>query len=181
MPEYFSVLSVPPKCEPVTLKEALTQCHAEKGVEDEWFRARISTGREMVESFVNQSLMPQVWVLTVEGNIPAVIDLPRSPVIELVSLRYQAGPRYEAIGIDLDKAALRNEGLPARLLVPDNYIRRGILRIEYRTGYANPKLMPKEFKEAILLYVSHSYENRAGERELPEAFYNLIEKRRLYL
>jgi len=180
MTQYFQTLTAPPEAEPVTLDEALVQCHAEKGVEDDWFEARISAGRQEVENFVNQSIMPQTRVLIVEGHIPTVIYLPRSPTIKIVSIDHQIGPRYERIGIDLKYATLLNESLQARLLTPDGYS-RGILRIKYEAGYTDPKLIPQAFKEAILLYVSHNYENRSGERELPEAFYNLIKKHRLFL
>lgn len=180
---YFSLsLSVPPEDGPITLEEALTQCHAEAGVEDDWFMARIRAGVELVENFVKQSLMPQTRVLRVEGFMPEVIEIRRSPLIKLLDMRYQTSPRHEWYGIELDKVVTIKEGLPSRVLVPNEYIgKNGILRIEYQAGYADTKLIPSELKDAILLYVSHNYENRSGERELPEAFYNLIERHRIYL
>ncbi|MCL2690265.1 MAG: hypothetical protein FWE57_10535, partial [Chitinispirillia bacterium] len=101
---YFSLsLSVPPEDGPITLEEALTQCHAEAGVEDDWFMARIRAGVELVENFVKQSLMPQTRVLRVEGFMPEVIEIRRSPLIKLLDMRYQTSPRHEWYGIELDK------------------------------------------------------------------------------
>jgi uncharacterized phiE125 gp8 family phage protein len=179
MTDYILSLLTPPASEPVTLAEALTQCHADVGVEDDWFTARISAGRQKVEDYIKRSLVTQTWVLRIEGTIPAVMDLPRSPVQELVSVTYQPDARSEGVEVDVDCITLINEGCPARIILPNGY-GVGVLRVEYRAGYSVENL-PQPLRDAILLYVSYSYENRAGESDIPKAFYNLIEPYRLWV
>lgn len=179
MTEYTLALLTPPTDEPVTLEEALTQCHADAGVEDDWFTARIRAGRQKVEDYVKRSLVGQTWALRVEGNIPAVMDLPRSPVRELVSITHRADARGDSVDVGIDAVTFNNEGCPARIILPNGYS-TGVLRVEYRAGY-NASDLPQPLKDAILLYVSYCYENRAGENDIPKAFYDLIQPYRLWV
>jgi uncharacterized phiE125 gp8 family phage protein len=175
MAEYTLSRLVAPTEEPVTLAEALTQCHADAGVEDDWFEARIRAGRQKVEDYVKLSLMPQTWVLLVSGDIPNRIYLPRSPVQDIESVTIQGDATASAEKVL--PLALINDIVPAWLILPDL---NGLLRIEYRAGCNTPSDIPQPLKDAILLYVSHSYENRAGEADIPKAFYDLIEGYRLH-
>jgi uncharacterized phiE125 gp8 family phage protein len=160
--------------EPVSLDEALVQCHANAGIEDAWFIARIESGRRKVEDYIRRSLITQTWAVLDEGSPPRVIELPRSPVQKLISITTDTEP------IDIGSVNFRNEGSPARVTLP--YAQSNIRRIEYVAGYGdNPADVPGPLRDAILLYVAHSYGNREGESDLPKAFYNLIAPYRLYL
>jgi uncharacterized phiE125 gp8 family phage protein len=181
MTDYALHLLTPPASEPVTLDEALTQCHADAGVEDAWFLSRIRAGREKVETYVKLSLMPQTWVLTATGNIPRVVDLPRPPLLELVSVQTASDKFAPWVDVDLDDVAVFKESAPAQISIKADISAIGILRIEYRAGHETPERIPSPLKDAILLYVSHSYENRAGEADIPKAFYDLIEPYRLHI
>jgi len=167
-------LLTPPVVEPVTLAEALTQCHADAGVEDAWFAERISAGRRLAEGHIRRSLITQTWVLRYDGGSPAVIDLPRSPVQEVTSIT------IDGADIDVEGITINTEGCPARVILPT--AATGTLRITYVAGYGDDgAAVPAPIKDAILLYVSHSYGNREGERDLPKAFYSLINPYRLFL
>ncbi|GBU21075.1 hypothetical protein R80B4_00964 [Fibrobacteres bacterium R8-0-B4] len=170
----FLTLVTPPAVEPVTLEEALVQCHADAGVEDAWFAARIESGRRKAEDRIRRSLITQTWALRFDGPASASVDLPRSPVQRLVSIT------VDAETVDVNSVTLNNEGSPARVTLPASPA--GAARIEYIAGYGNnPSDVPGPIRDAILLYVAHSYGNREGESELPKAFFNLIDPYRLYL
>jgi len=171
--------SVPPNNiqEIVSLEDTLLQTHTDAGIEDNWFIDRIKGGINLVEDYTKLSLTPQTWVLRVDGEIPSKIDLPRSPVRKILSVKYQSNVKADPITID--NAILINESIPAQLVIPNGFNGGGILRIEYECGY-DPDKVPSAIRDAILLYVSWAYENRAGEVEIPKAFYYIIEKYRLF-
>jgi len=163
----------------ISIDDALLQCHAERGAEDSWFEARIKAGIELVEDYIKQSITDKTWILRVEGDFSTVITLPRSPVKELLSVKYQDNVRDNLVDINIDNVILVKDNMPAHLILPDGF-NRGVVIIEYMAGY-NIDKVPSPIKDAILLYVSYNYESRAGEREFPfKTFYNLIEKYRLY-
>ena len=162
-----------PAVEPVTLDEALVQCHANAGIEDEWFKARIVAGREKVEEYIRRSLITQSRVLRHDGAIGSIIDLPRSPVQTVTSIC------IDGQDINIDSAVINIDIMPARVILPHSA--NSSLRIEYIAGYGdNPEDVPAPLRDAILLYVSHNYGNREGEKELTQAFFNLIEPYRMY-
>jgi len=168
---YLRQLSAP-RAEPVTLQEALVQCHADSGIEDDWFTARIRSGRIKVEDYIKRSLITQTWVFGHDYDAPAFVDLPRSPVQEILEVK------IDGEDIDLDTVTKNIEVIPARLILPSG---GGRLRIEYKAGYGDAgESVPEPLRDAILLYVSYSYENRAGEAEIPSAFENLIRPYRLH-
>jgi len=167
-------LVTPPGAEPVSLDEALVQCHADAGIEDAWFAARIESGRRKVEDYIRRSLITQTWALRIDGAAPAVVDLPRSPVQKLI------GITTDSETIDINSVTFNNDGSPARVIFPS--ITAAALRIEYVAGYGNnPTDVPGPLRDAVLLYVAHSYGNREGESDLPKAFYNLIDPYRLFV
>jgi len=167
---YFLMRSKSSTYEPVTLQQAFTQCHANAGVEDEWFLARIRAGRERVEDFTQRALLPQTWVLNYDENAPSVVTLPRSPVMKIKNVL--------ANGIYIDPTPKVLEGLPSRINIGG--LGGGSLRVEYVAGYGKGKI-PAPLIDAILLYVSWGYENRAAETEIPKAFYDLIHPYRLWV
>jgi uncharacterized phiE125 gp8 family phage protein len=168
-------LSVPPAVEPVTLEEALVHCHADASLIDGgWFLSRIKAGREKVETRTRRSLITQTWVLRYDNGAPAVVDLPRSPVQKIKSIR------VDGVQIALKNVRIIIEGSPARVILPNAPI--SSLRIVYVAGYGDDgSKVPEPLKDAILLYVAHCYDNRASEKELPRAFYDLIEPYRLWV
>jgi len=170
----YITLVTPPSAEPVSLEEALVQCHADAGIEDAWFEARIAAGRRKAEDYIRRSLTTQTWALRFDGVGPAVVELPRSPVQRLVSIT------VDAETVDVNKVTFNNEGSPARVILPS--ITANAVRIKYVAGYGDsPSDVPGPIRDAILLYVAHCYGNREGESDLPKAFYNLIDPYRLFL
>jgi hypothetical protein len=166
---YYLHQAIPPTVEPVSLEDALTQCHADAGIEDEWFLARIIAGRKKVEDYTRRSLMPQMWVMTYDNNAPATVILPRPPVIEVKSVVVN--------GVALEPPFNVGEGLPNRLFLGPQH-QGGSLRVEYVAGYTEGKI-PQTMIDATLLFVSWAYGNREGETDIPKAFYDLIQPYKL--
>jgi len=166
MADFYLHQSKAPTIEPVTLREALLQCHADAGVEDEWFIQKIKAGTRKVEDYIHRSLMPQTWVLNID-RAPWVVTLPRPPIIKIKSVTLDG----EAVSFEL------MEGLPNQLWLGSQASGQS-LRVEYTAGYGKRRI-PEPLRDAILLYVSYCYENRSGEADVPKAFYDLIEPYKL--
>jgi len=171
---YQLIRTLAPISEPITLAQALLQCHQNLGVEDSWFEDRIKSGREFIETYTKRSLLTQRWKIIFDNNAPSIISLPRSPVQSIYSVK------VDDVDIFGNIFPLR-EGIPARVEIGKGYS-GGKLEIEYMAGYGDTsESVPSPLIDAILLYVSYSYENRAGEGNIPSAFYDLIEPYRLHL
>ncbi len=169
---YYLACTEPPIAEPITLQEALLQCHALEGVEDDFFFCKIAAGRRKVEDFTHRALLRQKWVLTYDDYCPSMVVLPRSPVIALESVIVDGEP--------LDPLPPVLDGLPSRIKI--NVGGGCPLRVEYVAGYGDePKDVPETLRDAIKLFVGWSYENRAAETEVPRAFYDLIRPYQLWV
>lgn len=182
-------LVTPPEVEPVTLEEALTQCHADEGVEDEWFLSAISAAREACEDYQWRAYISQVYDLFFDSIPNTPLYIPRAPLIEVQSVKVYDSDNVE-YDVDLDTFVISADSEPARLTLakekqwPAKDLRSmSAVKIRFRAGYGeSADLVPVSVKRAILLYVGWMYGNREGEgKELPKAFYDLLRPNRLYL
>jgi uncharacterized phiE125 gp8 family phage protein len=176
-----------PTVEPVTLNEALNQCHCDAGIEDAWFTARIKSGRILAQNYQRQSYITQTWKCTFDRIPTGQILLPMGPVIALSSIIVY-DENNAATSMTLSDFHIDTASLPARLIINDNadwpvVTLRDVaaLVITYTAGYgATSATVPDHVKDAILLYVAYSYNNRAGEDKIPDAFYSLLKPGRVY-
>ena len=172
--------------EPVTLSEALTQCRADAGIEDNWFMDKIKAGRIKAEEYQRRSYISQEWELSFDSFPSGEILLPRSPVISVESVKYIDSENTEH-EISLQDLIIDTDNQPARILTLNNWptvtLRKiNSVKIRYVAGYGETgDSVPETVKDAILLYVSHHWNNRAGEVDLPKSFYDLLKPNRLYL
>jgi uncharacterized phiE125 gp8 family phage protein len=111
-------------------------------------------------------------VLTYDYVSSDLVILPRSPVISIESVKVD--------GELLAPVPAVLEGLPSRIDLEGRG--GGSLRVEYVAGYGDdPSDVPEPLRDAILLYVAWSYENRAAETEVPSAFFNLCRPYQLWI
>jgi uncharacterized phiE125 gp8 family phage protein len=179
---------VPPAAEPLSLDEALQHCRADKDIENEWFEDAIASAREDAEDYLRRAIIKQTLQLTFDGFPELPVKLPRSPVISVDSIT-----AYDidntATTIALTNFIVDTKPSPAIITNVEDYTWPDIeLRdlnsfvIQYTAGYASSAAgVPKFIKNAMKIHVCHFYENRAGETDLPDAFKNLLAKKRLYL
>jgi uncharacterized phiE125 gp8 family phage protein len=177
-----------PSVEPVSLYDALDQCHADEGVEDSFFLSKIKAGRTKAEEYQRRSYINQTWELSFDKMPSGVIELPRSPVISIESIICydENGTAYT---LNLFDFSIDLQSEPARIALKSSkawpavtFREFSALVIQYKAGYgATSESVPEPIKDAILIYVSHQYNNRASETELPQAFYDLLKPNRLYI
>lgn len=178
-----------PTVEPVTLAEALVQCHADSGVEDSWFTDAIKSAREFVEDYYRRALIEQTLELTFDNYPSMPIELPRSPVISVDSITvYDTDDASSTVS--LSNFIVDVNADPARITFTSSgtWPTSTILRssssvvVQYTAGYGTAaSSVPSKVKLAMKLYISAMYDNRGGEMNIPEAFYSLLRPSRLFV
>ncbi len=162
------VLITPPATEPVTLEEAKLHCRVDHAEEDALIEGFVTAAREYAEAFTHRAFVPQTWE-RVLGVFPAVIRLPKPPLLGVESITY-LDP--DGVVQTLDPAVYQvvGEAEPAAVLPahgpcwPAVQPRPGAVRIRFRAGYPKDAtgvlLIPRGITTAIRLLVGHWYANR---------------------
>jgi uncharacterized phiE125 gp8 family phage protein len=160
---------VEPLNQPVELSDLMDYLRVDNAADLEQIEAYSHAATAMVEVYTGRALIAQTLRVSFD-RFPGgakVIQLPRSPAIELVSATY-----YDEQGDEqtLDPATFFFDPTsePARLLrrpgidwpLTDDG-RPAAVTITYRAGYGDsPISVPEGIKHAIRFMVSHFYENR---------------------
>lgn len=174
-----------PTTEPVTLSEAKLHLRVDTDLDDTLITGLITAARISAETFSRRSLITQVWDLYMD-RFPGcdTITLPRPPLVSTiespVTITYKlmdgTEQTYPSANYVVDTASE-----PGRLkLVLAAYWPGDVLyplsavRIRYTAGYGLAAAVPQIYKQAMLLYIGHWYENReqiltngAAPQELP--------------
>ena len=127
---------------------------------EDWSKA----AQRLVETRMDRALTEQGWRLSLDA-FPAVIKLPRSPVIAVSAITYLDSNgttqtlAASAYRVDSDAEPARIEPAygstwPATLPV------NGAVKIAYTSGHATGRPAPEQAASAIKLYIGHWYENR---------------------
>ena len=188
--DYHLSIVTEPAIEPVTLDEALVQCHANQGVEDDWFYSKISACRRDAEKYMRRAFIEQTLRITFDAwpNLP--ILLPRAPLISVESFKlYDTEDAETTIGTS--NLLVDNYSSPARLSINSGYSIPSVslrelnsIIIEYKAGYGTTAdVVPDEVKAAILLQLGYLYNCRSGEEQAPitEQWKCLLDRSKLYL
>lgn len=168
-----------PAAEPVTLAEAMTHLRVDPASagphpEEALITALIMAARQHVEQATARALVTQ----TLEARWDAwddVLMLPRAPVQSVTSITYVddagASQTLAGSGYRVDVGSLVPRITPAfGQSWPSAQSVTGAIAVRFEAGYGAASAVPAALKAAILLLVSHLYENRnaAAERALTE-------------
>ena len=180
---------VPPVVEPVLLAEALNQCHANAGYEDEWFSDAIRQARYLCEEYQWRAYITQTFDLWFDGTPKLPIEIPRAPLQSVTSIEIYDVDNV-AHAVDMQNVYVDTVAEPGRVFFnegidwPDGFTARpfNTACVRFVAGYGDsPANVPDHFKRAILLHVGWAYNHRAGEvADLPDAFYSHLSADRLY-
>lgn len=170
----------PPTSEPIELDEVKKHIRFTPTSEDTLIETYISMARQYFEEYTGLQLMPAVWEQRL-NQYPSgvnvgddVIELRRSPVIEIVSITHDDGsPEQE---VDAADYALDIQHAPQRSTVrpvsawPSSDGSLGSVRIRYRAGYSTEGSptndVPALIKGVLYLLVGYFHQFRS------EAFVN---------
>jgi uncharacterized phiE125 gp8 family phage protein len=178
----------------VTLEDILGYLRIDDAYDIEDIQAYLDAAVDMCENYTQRAFIDQEWTVFLSGfdSRSKVIELPRSPAIELVSVDY--------IDEDGDEQTLDPELYwfdknfePPRLIRrngidwPMTQERPDAVTIVYKAGYGETlKDVPSAAKQAIRFMTSHFYEQRLPvvtgtiTAELPLTARTLLNQIRVY-
>lgn len=185
---HFSVVT-PPAIEPITLDQALVQCHANQGVEDDWFIDTITAVRQDAENFTRRAFIEQTLRVSFDGWPCFPVLLPRPPLIEIESVTLY-DLEDSSTSINTSDLLIDVYSSPGRFTINSGYSLPSVsLRavnsvvIQYKAGYgSSADDVPRNFKQAMLLHLGYLYECRSGEpAPITEQYKCLLNRQRMYL
>lgn len=158
-------LIVPPATEPINLIEAKTHMRVDCDSDDDYIISLITAAREWCETYQNRAYIAQTWEVALDEFLNK-IELPKPPLQSVTSIKYyNANEEETTISTDdyyVDTYSQKgiislkhNKQWPKIRLRPVN----GVI-IRYVAGYESVEDVPKKVKQAILMLISHWYENR---------------------
>lgn len=168
----------------ISVEAAKLYLKVDHDAEDDLIKEFIGAAQDYCERATNRALTPKTYSLVVEGEgstnpigdpytgteaglwdwgtsplLPAVIDLPRPPFIELVSATL-VSPEGNDVVLDLDTLRVLARD-PGQLRTRDGRRLPGqMLTVVYRAGYEDAARVPRPIVEAMRLLMGHWYENR---------------------
>lgn len=157
--------------EPISLEEAKAQCNVLHDDNDKQFLAWIKTARRQVERITNRTCLLTTLTKTLDCFPCWAIQLRKPPVIAITSVVYVAldgtAMTMSASDYQLDAKAEPGRLLPAyNTSWPSTRDQAAAVTVTYTAGYggANGTAadVPEELRQAMLMLISHYYENRSA-------------------
>lgn len=196
------ILITGPAFEPITLAQAKVHLKTDPAdtSEDTYIGGLITAVREQAEWYTRRVLFDQTWELRQNIFDKARIDLEKTPVRSITSIKYISIPGIEeTVSTSIYSLVQGREPygvqLGIYLIWPVPRGDQDGIKIRFQAGYAyydssTPPVLidniPQSFKSAILLGIGHLYEHResivAGGafHEMPMGFYDLLNPYRLF-
>jgi uncharacterized phiE125 gp8 family phage protein len=166
-----------PSVEPVTVTEAKQQLGMmpEQTEWDSFLLDKLGAARELVESRLGITCVATKWRAT-WYEAQRILTLPRPPVLVSVDYPISVTVGGDALVRDTDYV-LEEDARPAFLELTAGHSGRAV--VEFWAGVEPGQQISRKVKAAILLYVTHQFENRgvlaaASSAELPQAFETLL-------
>lgn len=165
-----------PTVEPVTLTEARQQVGMmpDQTDFDAFLLRAIATARRLIESRLGATLVATQY-RAVWHTAPAVLDLPNPPL--LVDVDHELEVQVDGVAVDPEDYEVDADSKPATVTFDSQP--SGKVVATYWAGAAPGALIEPTIRSAMLMYVSHAFENRGiladgSTAELPQGFETLL-------
>jgi uncharacterized phiE125 gp8 family phage protein len=168
---YGLTLHTAPTAEPVSLDEAKKQVELPTAVaaHDELLNALITASRQYVERYLNRQLVTATWNLFLD-RFPCGLDpilIPYAPLQSITSITYldSTGATQTWLSSEYRVSTSRE---PGRVMPEYGYCypvarcTSDAVTVRFVAGYGEPSAVPVAIKQAMLLLVSHWFENRGA-------------------
>lgn len=165
----LSLLTAPLKF-PVTLEEVKIYLRLdEESDEDSLLQILIAAATEQAESFTQRRFITQTWILSFDEFCEVEIILPYPPAATVNSIKYfDTAGNFTTLAesvdwvVDISANPARIRTAPLGAWPPVQVDKQNAVEIEFSCGYGDePSDVPAGIRSAILLLISHLYENRA--------------------
>lgn len=138
------------------------------GTLDPTLNSLITIARTTVESHTSTALMTQTWDLY-RDQLPFRLEIPRPPLQSITSITYTDtdGNSQTLASSNYDVDTISEPGIiqqtktgdyPSDIASPYDNI--NVVKVRFVAGYTTASDIPEPIKHAMLLLVSHLYENR---------------------
>lgn len=168
------VLVVPPEEEPIEVGY-LRDKHlrvSNGSVEDVLIAECIRAAREMCEQYTHRALMPQTWSVTLNQFPTGLIELPKPPLIEVLSVEYRDGAdalqTVDAAGYYVSPSSAGPYGAVTTLTSwPSTFTRSDAVTVTFRAGYEDGSVspavpnVPSLLKAGIAVVAGELYKQRS--------------------
>lgn len=176
--------------EPISLEEAKRQLQivAADTSFDTLITSLISVVREVAENETALELR-NVTYETSLASFPSILALPKNPVQQVLSIKYIDADGTERT-MPTDDYVLDMASMPERIHfagTPATNRAFNAVKIEYTAGYSSPAGVPRKTWQAMLMLLTHFFENRGNlidgrfTIEMPMGVNWLFAKDRVYL
>jgi len=151
-----------PTAEPVTLARAKKHLKVDEDMtaEDELIEANITAAREYCEGIQNRAYLPQKWLYTIDGWPEFPIQLPRPPLVSVDHIKFLDDDEelvtWDSENYHVDTVSERGRIIKTGDLPSIDIFSYNSCQITYNAGIT----APKRIEIAILLILSHWYNNR---------------------
>lgn len=174
-PDTLKVLQWP-QVEPVSLTEARQQVGMmpDQTDFDAFLLRALATARRLIEARLGATLVATQYRATWSAA-PAVLDLPNPPLLYGMGWPLEV----EADGVAVDPATYEVDSDAKPATVTFDQAPSGKVVATYWAGAAPDSIIEPTIRSAILMYVSHAFENRGiladgPSAELPQGFETLL-------
>lgn len=162
------VVATAPAIEPVTVREATTQCRIDIADDDVLVSGYITAARQYCELASRRAFVATTYDLYLD-DWPAdeVIRLPRPPLISVTGVYYTDEDGVEAT-FAASNYIVDTAGEPGQVVLKSGASWPAVtlqavngVRVRFVAGYGTTTTaVPQQYRQAILLMVGHWYENR---------------------
>ena len=175
-----TAIIIQPVTEPVSVADVKLYTRIPHNEEDSLLLSWIKTGRMLAEDYIRAALITQTVECSFDCFPNGVFNLPRSPIQSVDSILYFTSENVET-EYNSTKYSIDLSGRPGRIYLnkyetwPTDILRPiDAVKIRYVAGFGdNASDVPSQIRDAILLYCSHKYNDRQGEK-IPNAFFDLL-------
>lgn len=164
-------LITPPAEYPVTLTEMKQHLRVDSTDQDSLIQTYIQAAVDYGEQFTGRAFIDQTWELVLDEFPEHEIQIPKPPLIEIVSVKYDDTTGFETLIASTDYTVdtsnyygwlVPNDGTS---LWPTTFDAINAVRIRFRAGYLDndsppEQNVPFEIRAAIMLMTGMFFENR---------------------
>lgn len=172
-----------PAVEPVTLAEAKAHCRVDSSADDALLANLITAARELVEDYIDRSLVTQQLVMTLD-QFPPEIELPRPPMsgsgtTTAVTVTYTLNQTGQTATLSTSEYRVDRNSTPGVIrnlygqTWPSNLDDPNSITVTWWAGYGAAADVPQRVKSAMLMTILELYEKR-GDGQMPEGAKRLL-------
>jgi uncharacterized phiE125 gp8 family phage protein len=173
-----------PAVEPVTLTEAKAHCRVDSTADDTLLTNLIVAARELVEDYIDRSLVTQRLVMTLD-QFPPEIELPRPPMSDsgtttAVTVTYTVNQTGQTTTLSTTEYRVDRNSTPGVLrnlyggTWPSNLDDPNSITVTWWAGYGSSGDVPQRVKSAVLMTILELYEKR-GDGQMPDGAKRLLD------